>query len=104
MLGLHNAAPSMAYSLVNVAPSNIVRASDSSACRIQPISQFARMLAESAHQVAVPPVETRNDIVQRRADVILVQGQDAPQHRARAGVVMFESLLPRDEQPGDDPR
>ena len=104
MLGLHNAAPSMAYSLVNVAPSRYRSRLGQFGRRIQPISQFARMLAESAHQIAVPPVETRNDIVQRRADVILVQGQDAPQHRARAGVVMFESLLPRDEQPGDDPR
>ena len=31
MLGLHKAAPSMAYSLVNAAPSNNIRASDS--CR-----------------------------------------------------------------------
>ena len=48
MLGLHNAAASMAYSLVNVAPSNNIRAGDSS------MSVFRRSASSSAWSRNVP--------------------------------------------------
>ena len=85
MLGLHSAAPSMAYSLVNVAPSNNIRASDRSSVGIQAIGEFAGMPAEGADQIAVPPVEAGDDIVQRRAHLVLVEGQDARQHQLPRG-------------------
>ena len=61
------------------------------------------MRPKYADQVAVTPAEARDDIVQRRADLVLVQRQDAPQYRARAGVLMLETLLSGNEQSGDDP-
>ena len=104
MLGLHNAAPSMAYSLVNVAPSSSIRASESSHVGIQAIGEFVGVPAEGADQIAVTPVEPGDDIVQRRPHLVLVQGQDARQHRSRSGVLVLEAFLAGYEQPGDDPR
>ena len=104
MLGLHNAAPSMAYSLVNVAPSNNIRASESSLSGIQAIGEFTGVPAEGADQIAVTPVEAGDDVVQRRPHLVLVESQDALQHRSRAGVLVLEAFLPGYEQPGDDPR
>ena len=63
MLGLHNAAPSMAYSLVNVAPSNNFRASESPPVGIQPIGEFTGVPTEGAEQIAVTPVEADDDVV-----------------------------------------
>ena len=71
---------------------------------IQPIGEFAGVPAEGADQVPVTPVEARDDIVQRRAHLVLVEGKDAPQHSSRAGVLVLEPFLPGHEEPGDDPR
>ena len=57
MLGLHNAAPSMAYSLVNVAPSNNIRDFGQFAVGIQAIGEFTGVPAEGADQISVTPVE-----------------------------------------------
>ena len=48
MLGLHSAAPSMAYSLVKVAPSNSIRASESSQAGIEPVGELVGVPAERA--------------------------------------------------------
>ena len=61
------------------------------------------MPAEGADQISVPPVETRDDIVQRRPHLILVEGKDASQHGSRSGVLVLEPFLSGDEKPGDDP-
>ena len=63
MLGLHNAAPSMAYSLVNAAPSNNFRASESSRVGIQPIGEFIGVPTEGASKIAVTSVEADDDVV-----------------------------------------
>ena len=42
MLGLHSAAPSMAYSLVKVAPSSSCRVSESVAARVEPVGDLGR--------------------------------------------------------------
>ena len=55
MLGLHSAAPSMAYSLVKVAPNNNIRDSDEFAVGIKAIGELAGVAAERAGQVAVTP-------------------------------------------------
>jgi hypothetical protein len=62
------------------------------------------MRAECADQIAVPPVEAGDDIIQRRAHLVLVEGQDASKHCTRTGVLELETLLAGHEQPGDDPR
>ena len=104
MLGLHNAAPSIAYSLVNVAPSNNIRASERSLAGSRRSASFTGVPAERARQIAVTSVEAGDDVVQRRPHFVLVEGQDARQHRSRAGVLALEALLPGHEQPGDDSR
>ena len=71
---------------------------------VQTIGEFTGMTAKGADQISVPPVEARDDIVQRRAHLVLVEGKDASQHRSRAGVLVLEPFLSGHEQPGDDPR
>lgn len=48
MLALRNAAPSIAYSLVNIAPSNNIRASERITGGIEAIGDFTGMLAKCA--------------------------------------------------------
>ena len=84
MLGLHNAAPSMAYSLVNAAPSNNIRASESALSGSD--DQRVRGRAGGrCHQGRGDARQAGDDVVQRRAHVVVVQGQDARQHRSRSG-------------------
>jgi hypothetical protein len=52
------------------------------------------MVAKGADQISVPPAEPRDDVVQRRTHLILVEGKDAFQHRSRSGVLVLEPFLP----------
>ena len=85
MLGLHSAAPSMAYSLVNVAPSNNIRVVGDLGVGIEPIGEFSGVPAEGADKIAVPPIESGDDVVQRRQHLALVECQDAGQHHCPFG-------------------
>ena len=71
---------------------------------IEAIGEFTGVPAECADEIAVTPVEAGDDIVERRAHLVLVEGQDASQHSTRAGVLVLETLLPGHEQSRDDPR
>ena len=88
--------------MVKVAPSSNIRASDTRAPGSQPIGQLTRMPAESIAEVAVPAVESGDDIVQRAQHLVFTQREDARQHRSRPRILMLEAFLPRHEQPGDD--
>ena len=57
---------------------------------------------ERADQIAVPTVETGDDIVQRPTHFVLVEGKDALQHRSGSGVLALERFLTGDEKLGDD--
>ena len=70
---------------------------------IKAVGDFTGVPAEGADQIAVTPVEAGDDIVQRRAHLVLVEGQDASKHCTRAGVLTLETLLPGHEQPRDRP-
>ena len=100
MLGLHNAAASMANSLVNVAPSNNIRDSDSSMSVSRRSASSPAWPTEGADQISVPPVEARDDIVQRRAHLVFVEGKDASQHGSRSGVLVLEPFRVRVQRAG----
>ena len=103
MLGLHNAAPSIAYSLVNVAPSSSIRSSERSLSRIQAVGEFPRVPTEGSHQIAVATGEPGADLGQRRPHLLLVESQNALEHRARPGILTLEGFLPGYVESGDDP-
>src|SRR6201999_2317441 len=71
---------------------------------IEAIGDFTGVPAECGRQIAVTSVEAGDDVVQRRAYFVLVEGQDARQHCTRAGVLALETLLPWHEQPRDESR
>ena len=100
MLGLHNAAPSIAYSLVNVAPSNSIRVSDSSRVGIQPIGELTGVPAERAGKIAVTPVEAGDDVVQRRRAPRPRRGQGCASSTAPAR----ESCCSKPSCPGTNSR
>ncbi len=81
MLGLQRAAPSMAYSLVNVAPSSKSPRPGEHAVRIHPIGELVGVVPEGLVEVAVPAREPGDDIVEGALHLVLVQRQDALQHR-----------------------
>ena len=104
MLGLQSAAPSMAYSLVKVAPSNSIRTSESWMVGIKAVSELVGVPTERAREVAVTSVEADDDVVQRRPHLVFGQGEDALEHHARSGLLKLEALLAGHEQLGDHPR
>ena len=71
---------------------------------IEAIGEFTGVPAERADQIAVTPVEAGDDIVERRAHLVLVEGEDALHHGTRAGFLVLEPFLPGNEEPGDHPR
>ena len=58
------------------------------------------MPAEGADQIAVTAVEAGDDVVQRRPHLVLVEGQDARQHRSRSGLLVLEAFLARARRAG----
>ena len=104
MLGLHKRRPLNGVLAGECRPQQQHSRLRECAVGIQAIGEFAGVPAEGADEVAVTPVEAGDDIVQRRAHLVLVEGKDALEHGSRAGVLVLEALLPGHEEPGDDPR
>ena len=71
---------------------------------VKAIGELTGVPAECADEIAVTSVEAGDDIVERRAHLVLIEGQYAIQHRTRAGILVLETLLPGYEQPRDHPR
>ena len=103
MLGLHSAAPSMAYSLVNAAPNNTFRASESCG------PGWSRSASTSACLRNVP-IRSRcrpsKRVMTSSSDACtssLGERQDAPHHHTRPGVLKLEAFLAGYEELVHDP-
>ena len=71
---------------------------------VEVIGELTSVPAEGADEVAVALVETDDDLVQRRAHLVLGESKDPIENGSGAGVCVFEAFLPRHEELGDDPR
>ena len=104
MLGLQRAAPSMAYSLVKVAPSSRRRVGDSWRVRVEAIGELVGVPEERVGQAVMSTLEPRDHVVEAPLNFVVRQRQDALQDCRRPGLLLVEALVPRDEQAGHHTR
>ena len=104
MLGLQSAAPSMAYSLVKVAPSSRRRVGDSWRSWVEAIGELVGVPEERLGQAMVSTLEPRHHIVVASLNLVVRQRQDALQDRRGSRLLLVEAFVPRNEQAGHHAR
>ena len=70
--------------------------------RIQAIGEFIGMAQERLGQAVMPAIEACMHVVVAGLDLLVREGQQAPQDRGGAGLLLVEPLVSWHEEPGDD--